>query len=193
MLTPGDAHRGHTRRTAHLALTRHPERLVHRAPKPDPLPAAFSINPPGAALGNHEAMAPKTLMDRERRTWTGWMGRFDDLRTEGWIQAPWRLPVTTAVATEHGYAGTLHEAVVDRNWRRTTEGIERRDPGGGLDRAPGGHGSDWRGRPGASVEGVRALVSDRERVLEAHAGGCWWRFDPEAGFAGLDRLALLAN
>lgn len=55
---------------------------------------------------------------------------------------------------------------------------------------PGEHGSEWRGRPSAPVEGARAIVTDRERVFEAHPGGCWWHFDPGDGAAGLERLAL---
>ena len=69
MLTPGDVHHGRTRPilrqrqpALRLAWTRHPERSVHRAPKPRPLPAEVSIDPPDAVLGNHEAMVRKTLV-----------------------------------------------------------------------------------------------------------------------------------
>ena len=40
-----------------------------------------------AVLGNHEAMVLKTLMNRERRTRTGWMGQLNEVQTEEWIQA----------------------------------------------------------------------------------------------------------
>lgn len=172
MLTSGDAHRRCAQRTPRLAWTRHPERLVHRASEPHAFPAEFSIGPPDAALGNHEAMVPEALMDRERRTRTGWMGRFDDVRTGRWIQAPWRLPVTMAVAAEHGDAGTVHEAAVDRSWHRIIEGIERRGSSGGLDRAPGGAwkrvaretGRTRRGRAGSRHGPRTRLRNSRRRV-----------------------------
>ena len=80
-----------------------------------------------AVLGNHEAMVLKTLMNRERRTRTGWMGQLNEVQTEEWIQALWRLPVAMTVATEHGDVGIVHPVVIDRSWHRTIEGIERRD------------------------------------------------------------------
>lgn len=80
-----------------------------------------------AALGNHEAMVLRTLMNRERRARTGWIGELDDDETERWIGALWRLPLAMTVATEHGKVGIVHAGVVDRSWPRTIDGIERRD------------------------------------------------------------------
>ena len=95
------------------------------------------------------------------------------------------------VATEHGDVGIVHAVVVDRSWHRTIEGIERRDQAVISTALPGGHRSEWRGRPGAPIEGVRALVTGHEPVCEAQTGGYWWQIYPGAGFAGFNRLTLL--
>ena len=113
------------------------------------------------------------------------------MQTEEWIQALWRLPVAMTVATEHGDVGIVHAVVIDRSWHRNHRRHRTPGPSGDLDRAPGGHGSEWRGRPGAPVEGVRALVTGHEPVCEAQTGGYWWQVDPGAGFAGFNRLTLL--
>ena len=144
-----------------------------------------------AVLGNHEAMVLRTLMNRERRARTGWIGELDDERTERWIGALWRLPLAMTVATEHGEVGIAHAGVVDRSWRRTIDGIERRDQAVISTVLLGGHGSEWRGTPGTPIEGVRAVVTGHEPVHEARSDGAWWQIDTGAGFAGFNRLTLL--
>ena len=56
MLTPDDVHHGRAqrmleqrKRTLQAAWSQHPERFVHGAPKPQPLPKEVWINPPAAA------------------------------------------------------------------------------------------------------------------------------------------------
>lgn len=95
------------------------------------------------------------------------------------------------VETERGEVGIVHAGVVDRSWRRTIDGIERRDQAVISTVLLGGHGSEWRGRPGTPIEGVRAIVTGHEPVHEARSDRDWWLIDTGAGFAGFNRLALL--
>ena len=46
-----------------------------------------------AVLGNHETMALKTLLNRERRVLLGWMAEIDDALRERWIEELWRLRI----------------------------------------------------------------------------------------------------
>ena len=62
MLTPDDVHHGRAQRilekrqrTLRAAWSQHPERFVHGAPKPQPLPTEVWINPPTAATTPHNA------------------------------------------------------------------------------------------------------------------------------------------
>ena len=194
MLTPGDVRHGRAQRilgqpqpALRLAWTRHPERSVHRAPKPRPLLVEVSRDPPDAVLGNRE----KTLVNRERRTRSGRMGRLDEAQTGEWTQARWRLPVAMNVATEHGDHGTVRAVVVDSGLvsdhrRHRTPGPKRwsrpHSRGGTQERGAGDREHPSR----ACGLGSRATNA----VFKAHAGACWRRFDPGAGAAGFNRLAL---
>ena len=62
MLTPDDVHHGRAQRileqrqrTLRAAWNHHPERFVHGAPKPQPLPKEVWINPPTAETTQHDA------------------------------------------------------------------------------------------------------------------------------------------
>ena len=158
MLTPGDVPHGRARPilgqrqpALRLAWTRHPERFVHRAPKPRAPPAAVSIDPPDAVLGNHE----KTLMDRERRTRSGWMGRLEEMQTGEWTQAKWRLPVAMTVATEHRDHGIVR-AVVD-------SGLAAVRPRSRTRGVPSPHAPSSRPRAGGAVRSRRSGGGTGER------------------------------
>ena len=112
-----------------------------------------------AVLGNHEAMVLKTLLNRERRVLVGWMAGIDDALRERWIKALWGLPVAMTIETAHGPVGVVHAGVVERSWTRTLEGIGRRDQRALSTALLGGYGTDWQGRSGAPIEGLRALVT----------------------------------
>ena len=145
----------------------------------------------GATMGNHENAVVAFLMGRSAAVYEPWWRTLD--HCDRWIATIRAMPLAITVETRYGDVGIIHAGPIYRDWLRTVEDLElRRDEAVQTALLGGYEGADatWRGKRGADVKGVRAVITGHQPRAEVEADGNWWQIDTGAGTPG-GRLSLL--
>ena len=134
MLTPDDVHHRRAQRmleqrecTLRAAWSQHPERFVHGAPKPHPLPEEVWTNPPDAAATPQIAQSIMTSAVSMPLTGSGTQRRHHWLIPQRQCQLPGLVAFVRAVHDERGTIVLLTKLIQQPTPFRGVVGLSRRE------------------------------------------------------------------